>query len=79
MTYFKCIESDLIARAGRALARRAERDGFLFNQPSSYSSEVVDDMVILRNCNGELARYRIVPRPNSDDVRLEWFEFEDEI
>ena len=66
------VDPELIGRADRSYQRRCEREGWLYQIPSSSSSTVEDGIVILRNINGELARYKITP-----SGRLQWVEEEE--
>ena len=52
-------DRNLIDRATRAYHRRRVRNGLIFNQPNAGLSEVDGNIILLRNCNGVLARYRI--------------------
>ena len=52
-------EQELVDAAIKAYFRRY---GESANQPSRYSSAVDDGHVILRNINGELARYKVDAR-----------------
>ena len=51
-------DEEVIVRAIKAYRVRCSRKGFIFNQPSMGLSELDDDIIVLRNCNGVLARYR---------------------
>lgn len=51
-------EDKIVGAAITKYERACERDGVIFMQPGRRDSEVVGDRVILRNTNGELARYR---------------------
>ena len=51
-------DRNLIERATMAYHRHCSRNGLIFNQPNMGLSEVDDDMIVLRNCNGVLAKYR---------------------
>ena len=51
-------DEEVIVRATKAYRARCSRKGFIFNQPSMGLSELDDDIVVLRNCNGVLAKYR---------------------
>jgi hypothetical protein len=52
-------EDDLIERAIQAFIRYEKRTIGEITQASRDLSEVVRDKIILRNVNGELARYRV--------------------
>lgn len=54
-------DDDAIDRAARAHARHLSRNGFIPMEPSGYDSERVGDVVYLRNCNGVMARYKVMP------------------
>jgi hypothetical protein len=51
-------EQEIIRRATLAYCKWAGRQGGLVNQPGA-GSEVIGNVVTLRNVNGVLARYRI--------------------
>jgi hypothetical protein len=55
-------EGDLITKATRAHAHWCRARGCIEDAPSVSDSEVTDDgVVVLRNVNGVLARYRVGP------------------
>ena len=56
------IDRNLIERATMAYHRHCSRNGLIFNQPNMGLSEVNDDMIVLRNCNGILAKYWITDK-----------------
>jgi hypothetical protein len=55
-------ETELLKTAMLAYSKRCTREGRLFQQPSSSSSAVEGDKVVLRNINGTLATYKISKR-----------------
>ena len=56
---------DMVQKATGLYLQRCKRDGYVFDQPSSYGSDIegVGDKqyVVLRNCNGPLAVYSFDP------------------
>lgn len=56
------IEIGLLDRAMKAYRQHCSRNGLIFNQPNMGLSEVDDDMIVLRNCNGILAKYWITDK-----------------
>ena len=55
-------DEEVIVRATKAYRARCSRNGLIFNQPDKGLSEVAGDIIVLRNCNGVLARYRITSK-----------------
>ena len=55
-------DKNLIDRATKAYHRHCVSNGLIFNQPNMGLSEVDGDFVVLRNCNGVLAKYRITAK-----------------
>lgn len=52
-------DKELMDRTTTAYHRRCVRNGWIYAQPNNGLSEVNGDMVVLRNLNGVLARYRL--------------------
>ena len=67
-------ENDLFDRAVNAYYRRCQREGRVYNQPARHATVIDDErnLIQLRNCNGRLATYRIIPA--EEGFRLEWGE-----
>ena len=51
-------DEEVIVRATKAYRARCSRNGLIFNQPDKGLSEVAGDIIVLRNCNGVLAKYK---------------------
>ena len=51
-------DKNLIVRAAKAYHQHCLRNGLICNQPDMGLSEVDGDIIVLRNRNGVLARYR---------------------
>lgn len=58
MPYFDCDETD---RAADLYFKWVARAGLVANQPNRQLSERVGDKVYLRNIQGDLARFRVLP------------------
>jgi hypothetical protein len=67
-------ENELFDRAVNAYYRRCQREGRVYNQPARHSTVIDDEgnLIQLRNCNGRLATYRIIP--TEEGFRLEWVD-----
>lgn len=61
-TLLQADSSYLVERARRAYQRQCSRQGAIYAEPCKYLSDVEGDQVVLRNVNGELARYQVTAR-----------------
>ena len=58
MSYYA---TETIDRAAKMYFRWHERTGRFLQQPNRHECDQVGDKVRIRNCNGDLARYRLLP------------------
>ena len=66
MPYYDTPETD---RAVELFSRWSERAGRFWQQPNRHETERIGDVIHIRNCNGDLARYRVLPDGN---LRKQW-------
>jgi len=66
MSYYDTDQTD---RAVELFSRWSERTGRIWQQPNRYETERIDDVIHIRNCNGDLARYRVLP---DGHLRKQW-------
>ena len=66
MPYYDSVVTD---RAVDLFWRWSERTGRFWQQPNRYLTERIGNVVYIRNCNGDLARYRVLP---GDYLRKQW-------